>query len=228
MPHSYHRRALTCAYKAGWRACDVVNCFAFFLDNPDTDAFRIAPSGICSMCPSPVAVERGVSPMRKLLIAGSSVIARLGGPAGAADLARPAPVYAVPPGVAAVFTWTGCYVGGNVGGVWANTGWTDTALGDFGSNTASGALGGAQAGCNYQVGAWVFGIQGDYDWTNINGNGANGIPAAAALGLTDHAQLKSLASVTGRVGFALDRFLGYVRGGGAWVQGDFGFQVAAP
>ena len=165
--------------------------------------------------------------MRKLLIAASSVIALLGGPAGAADLARPAPVYAVPPGVAAVFTWTGCYVGGNVGGVWANTGWTDTALGDFGSSTASGALGGAQAGCNYQVGAWVFGIQGDYNWTNINGNGANGISAAAALGLTDHAQLKSLASVTGRVGFALDRFLGYVRGGGAWVQGDFGFQVAA-
>jgi hypothetical protein len=58
-----------------------------------------------------------------------------------------------------------------------------------------------QGGCNYQVGAWVFGIQGDYDWTNINSNVANAIPAAVAFGLTDNAQFKSLASVTGRVGY---------------------------
>jgi opacity protein-like surface antigen len=71
--------------------------------------------------------------MRKLLFAGTSVIALLGGSAGAADLARPAPVYAPSPPVVAVFTWTGCYVGGNAGGIWANTDWTDPALGDFGS-----------------------------------------------------------------------------------------------
>jgi outer membrane immunogenic protein len=167
--------------------------------------------------------------MRKLLLASGSAVALLGASAGAADLrpvAGPAPVY-VPPSAVAVFTWAGCYAGGNVGGIRANSNWGDTALGDLGSTTASGALGGAQAGCNYQVGAWVFGIQGDYDWTNVSSNVANGIPATLAFGLTNHTQYKSLSSVTGRVGLAWDRLLAYAKGGGAWVQADVGFQAAA-
>ena len=38
-------------------------------------------------------------------------------------------------------------------------------------------------------------------------------------------KIKSLASVTGRVGHAWDRFLGYVKAGGAWLQGNYGFQT---
>jgi outer membrane immunogenic protein len=168
--------------------------------------------------------------MKKLLLVGAAATALLGGSANAADLARPAPVYAPPPVVVPLFTWTGCYVGGNVGGIWAADTWSDSVFGGFGSSSASGALGGAQVGCNYQVGAWVFGIQGDYDWTNANSNSANAIiPAlvggAAVVGLSDSTTHNSLASVTGRVGYSWDRLLGYVKAGGAWLNSNYAFQV---
>jgi outer membrane immunogenic protein len=166
--------------------------------------------------------------MKKLLLAGAAVSALLGGSASAADLARPAPVYIPPPPMVALFTWTGCYVGGNVGGVWATRDWTDgtfiLAGTNFGSTTASGAIGGLQAGCNYQVGAWVFGLQGDYDWTNANQT--NTPVVLAPFGAATYSKLKSLASVTGRVGYAFDRFLGYVKGGGAWEQSDYSVLIA--
>jgi outer membrane immunogenic protein len=62
-------------------------------------------------------------------------------------------------------------------------------------------------------------IQGDYDWTNANGSAAD--PTFAPDLGTDAMKIKSLASVTGRVGYAWDRFLGYVKGGGDWVKDEY-------
>jgi outer membrane immunogenic protein len=160
--------------------------------------------------------------MKRLLLASAAATALLGGSVNAADLARPAPVYAPRPVLVPLFTWTGCYVGGNVGGIWANNDWDDRIVGDFGTNTASGAIGGVQGGCNYQVGAWVFGVEGDYDWTNANNGTANVIFPL----VNDQTQIRSLASVTGRVGYSWNRFLGYVKGGGAWLQSNENIQVA--
>jgi outer membrane immunogenic protein len=162
--------------------------------------------------------------MKKLLSGGVVVAALLAGPAMAADLAvrAPAPVYRAPPPVY-IFSWTGCYVGGNIGGLWAHKSWTDRTPGDpffgssFGTHDPSSFLGGAQVGCDYQVGGWVFGVAGDYDWTNANSSNVNVI----FPGLSDQSHIKSLASVTGRIGYAWDRFLGYVKGGGAWERDDY-------
>jgi outer membrane immunogenic protein len=168
--------------------------------------------------------------MKKILVAGLAMSALLGGSAGAADLGRPPPpVYAPPPPLVAMFTWTGCYVGGNGGGVWATRTWTDQTLflagADLGSNNSeSGGIGGLQGGCNYQVGGWVFGLQGDYDWASANQTNAPAI--LLPFGISTYSKLKSLGSVTGRVGYSFDRFLGYVKGGGAWEKSDYSLLVA--
>jgi outer membrane immunogenic protein len=169
--------------------------------------------------------------MKKLLLAGVVATALSSGSAQAADLARPVPVYRPPAPVVAFFTWTGCFVGGNVGGVWVNKEWFDDVPGfagtSMGTHTANGGLGGVQGGCNYQVSSWVFGIQGDYDWANVTGNNVNALFPV----LTDRSNVRALYSVTGRVGYAFDRFLLYVKGGGAWERDDYavligGFNLA--
>jgi outer membrane immunogenic protein len=161
--------------------------------------------------------------MKKFLLVAGALTAFFAGPALAADLASPAPVYAPAPVVVVpLYTWTGCYIGGNGGGLWAHRDWSDPVFGfgDYGSQTPSGGLGGAQGGCNYQVGHWVLGVQGDWDWASATGSNAN---TAFPL-FTDQSQVKSLASLTLRTGYAWDRFWLYVRGGGAWLQSNYNLQ----
>src|ERR1700741_5468788 len=92
--------------------------------------------------------------MRKLLGASSAAAALLMPfAANAADLgvgpvpAAPAPYYAPQ-----YFSWTGLYVGGNVGGAWADGSLSDTVLGFNASTSQSNVIGGGQVGVNYQIG----------------------------------------------------------------------------
>ena len=166
--------------------------------------------------------------MRHVVLGSVAFFGLIAGSAGAADLPAPSapPAYRTPPPAVAYFNWTGCYAGGNVGGLWTNREWDDAGIspGDpftgqaFGSHSANDWIGGVQAGCDYQFGGgFVIGIQGDYDWTNANGSSVNNLVPA----FTNQTQIRSLASVTGRVGYAWDRFLGYVKAGGAWENADY-------
>ncbi len=156
--------------------------------------------------------------MRRLCITGLAMAAVFGGGARAADLS---PASIIQPAIPiSYFTFTGCFIGANAGGLWDSTDWVDRIPGDpaigadFGSRTAAGAIGGVQGSCNYQVRNWVVGLQGGYDWTNAGGANSNLLAPA----LSDQTQTKSLASITGRVGYAWDRLLAYVKGGGASVR----------
>ena len=68
--------------------------------------------------------------MNRLFLVGVALTAIVAGPASAADLpARPTPVYKAP--VIASYSWTGCYAGGNVGGMWVHKDWTNAPGGFF-------------------------------------------------------------------------------------------------
>jgi outer membrane immunogenic protein len=136
--------------------------------------------------------------------------------AGAASAADMGPAYKAPPAAVPLpFSWTGFYIGAHIGGGWSDTDWPGALVGSPGvSYDMDGFLGGAQIGFNYQVGAWVFGIEGDVSWTDIDGAGTD------VLGTVYSSNIDWLGSITGRLGVAWDRWLLYVKGGVAFGDGN--------
>ena len=149
------------------------------------------------------------------------------GSAVAADMAVKArPLIAPPP----IYTWTGCYLGADVGGgsqrqsaseFTIPTGF-DAGPTAVNLNTTS-VMGGPYAGCNYQFGSnWVIGVEGDWSaaalssTANAPNNFLNGLPVGSG-GVVYTQRLNWLASIRGRVGYAVvPNVLLYVTGGAAW------------
>jgi outer membrane immunogenic protein len=147
------------------------------------------------------------------------------------------PVYVPPP-----FTWTGFYIGANLGGVW-NSGSTTTQVfangfpfiaaewPNFGGNSNSGVIGGGQAGYNWQWGSFVLGVETDFDGTSLsrsrNGIGPTFIDPFTGLndylGLNANLSLDWLGSTRARLGFVAtpdNRLLFYGTGGFAYGGGS--------
>ena len=142
--------------------------------------------------------------------------------ASAADMAVKAPVYKAPPPVV-VYNWTGCYVGGNIGGGWSKQNQTRVdqigvgpAPADYGSETDSAFIGGGQVGCDYQfAGNWVVGAQGQFDWGNIRGSHV--LPAFPTFTMFDKTSF--IGTATARLGYLFaPQVLAYVKGGAAWTR----------
>jgi outer membrane immunogenic protein len=148
--------------------------------------------------------------------AAAAVVVAAAGQAGAADL--PAP-HLPPPTPATVYNWTGIYLGINGGFGTGNSNWSDGPIGTTGSFPTSGFLIGGTAGINYQLGDYVFGVEGDGDWTNLNGNSGStcgAISAFVAPPVSCQTQSQWLATLRGRVGYAFDRILIYGTAGAAF------------
>jgi outer membrane immunogenic protein len=76
------------------------------------------------------------------------------------------PPYAPPPLPAAPCLWLGPYVGTNVGFQWTSN---INGLNSSGFTGGSGLTGGIQGGYNWQNGPWVYGVESDFNLSDVNG-----------------------------------------------------------
>lgn len=140
--------------------------------------------------------------MKKVLLASASLFAlSTFAPATAADLAA-RPYTKAPAPLAAVYNWTGFYLG---------------AVGGYAQENASGdpkmkgGFVGGTLGYNWQTSNIVFGLEADGAWADVNAS-------ATALGITVASKTDALGTVRGRVGVAFDQVLLYATGGYAWID----------
>lgn len=119
------------------------------------------------------------------------------------------------PAMPASVGWTGCYVGGNLGGAWSHTNVNDEVSGYLiASLDADAVVGGGQIGCDYQFAPqWVVGIQGMIDATGLNSS----VNPDLLEGATLSGSIPWVGTVTGRFGYlpAPDWMI-YAKGGIAW------------
>jgi outer membrane immunogenic protein len=128
--------------------------------------------------------------------------------AAAADLPMKAPAYAPP----VLSTWTGFYVGLNGGYGWASRDHLGDATDDPCCVRPNGWFGGAQIGYNYQINAFVLGVEADFQGADISKtiNDLN-------FGDTLHAKIDWFGTVRGRLGYVVSSpLLVYVTGGFAY------------
>jgi opacity protein-like surface antigen len=141
----------------------------------------------------------------------------------------------------APFTWTGVYLGAQMGGAVDHSHFSDpygsTLFGD--TVSSPGAFGGLQIGGNYQSGIAVFGLQADINGTNMQGNftcmqPALGVPAmpptfvGGFFGATCKVEPDLFGTLTARAGVAVGpqgRILLYGKGGLAWQHSDIDMAI---
>jgi outer membrane immunogenic protein len=122
--------------------------------------------------------------------------------AQAADL--PFPAYKAPPFVAPVYAnWRGPYLGVNAGYGFGTSDWDIPAV----SVDPSGAVAGGTLGYNLQTGLWVWGMEGDFNWSGIKSDEACGAG-------TCETEATWLATARARLGYAgWNNWLPYITGG---------------
>jgi outer membrane immunogenic protein len=166
--------------------------------------------------------------MKRIALGALSVFV-LAGAASAADMPLKAPYVAPPP----AFSWTGCYVGGNVGGIKNDSRLTSSPSGDYlpiltpaqlaGDTytydaTGTAVTAGANWGCNRQYGSIVLGLDSDFNWTGINESINANHPLNVPVGLQTYTEaitqkLTYFSTTRARLGWAHDRFMVFVAGG---------------
>src|ERR1700694_5344434 len=172
--------------------------------------------------------------MRRFAIVGAGLLSMSGFLCAASAADMRAPTYSKVTAAAPImpYNWTGCYVGGHLGGVLSKDR-TTNALGNSIDFSSAGFVGGGQIGCDYQFASgWVMGAEGRAAWSSLK-NSHRATVRNLVTGVTIPSQFSLsndfLASTTARLGYSFaDRWLVFVRGGAAWTRekADDAFNVA--
>src|ERR1700757_201543 len=141
--------------------------------------------------------------------------------ASAADL--PAQTYTKAPAmVAAVYDWSGFYIGINGGGGTshnccllnndgiAGAGLISPAVSE-GCHDATGGLVGGQLGYRWQSANWVFGVEAQGNWADFSGSNTTFIGGNPIGGAQDRTRIDAFGLFTGQVGYAWNNVLAYVK-----------------
>jgi len=159
--------------------------------------------------------------MKKYLLGTVGLIASgLAAPATAADL--PARTYTKAPPVvaAAVYDWSGFYIGANGGwGTSRDRRSFDPTGALVASYDATGGVAGGQIGYRWQSGGWVFGLEAQGDWADLKGSAAN----LLVLDNTIRSKMDAFGLFTGQVGYAWNNALLYVKGGASVTDRNYQF-----
>ena len=168
-----------------------------------------------------------------LTLLAAAAVALTAGIASAADLPRKAPAYVPPPPPPP--TWTGCYLGANIGWIGGRINSDFNGGNNFFSNnfndnhsTSSGFAGGGQIGCDYQFAGtnWVIGFRDMFDGTSLNRNRTLGFVSNQFGGVELHTRVNWFDTLTGRVGYSFaPNWLLYGQGGGAWANAEANFTL---
>src|SRR6266700_2796990 len=159
--------------------------------------------------------------MKKFLLATVGLVA-LGmvAPASAADLAA-RPYTKAPPMIAAIYDWSGFYVGANGGWGSSRNCWDFLPVAGGvtpeGCHDATGGVAGGQIGYRWQSAGWVFGLEAQGDWADLRGSNAS----LAFIGQTNRSKIDAFGLFTGQVGYAWNNALLYVKGGAALTDSRF-------
>jgi outer membrane immunogenic protein len=160
--------------------------------------------------------------MKKLLL-GTVALAALGmaaAPAVAADLAARPYTKAPPPVVAAIYDWSGFYIGVNGGGGSSRKCWdltNDAGLGiqspavAEGCHDATGGTAGGQIGYRWQASSWVFGLEAQGNWADFKGSNTS----LFFDDIINQSKIDAFGLFTGQVGYAVNNALFYIKGGAA-------------
>ena len=168
--------------------------------------------------------------MKKILaVAAIAAFAGAAGAANAADIYAHSGLKDAP--YAAAPTWTGFYVGANVGGGWSqlDSSWNlfDVVTINH-TNEASGVVGGGQVGYNWQTGAFVLGVEADFGGFGFSHTSDIISVPGANLALGTKISSGFAADVTGRLGYAAGPALFYAKGGWAYFDGTIGLDAPSP